>query len=120
MKKVMVVEDDKTMQSLIKTLLEIEGFRVELPGEMQENFILDLINKTRPDAMIMDVNLRQFSGIDLLTKIRSKKELDSIKILMSSGLDLKDDCMKASANAFLQKPYMPEQLIDWLKANIKS
>ena len=119
MKKVMLIEDDKTMQSLIRTLLEMEGFRVELPGEFQENFILNLINKNRPDTMVIDVNLRQMSGIELLKKIRSNKNLDSIKILMSSGLDLKDDCIKAGANAFLQKPYMPDQLIGLLKSNLK-
>jgi DNA-binding response OmpR family regulator len=119
LKKVLLIEDDKTMQSLIKTLLEIEGFFPLLPAEIQLDHILEDINTNHPDAIIMDVNLRQVSGLDILTKIRNSADINKTKIIMSSGLDLSGDCLKAGADGFLQKPYMPNQLISWLKANIE-
>jgi DNA-binding response OmpR family regulator len=120
MKKVLLIEDDKTMQTLIKTLLEIEGFSTILPTEMQIDTIIHDIKRTAPDAIIMDVNLRQTSGLNILTEIRNSGEINNIKIIMSSGLDLQKDCMQAGADGFLQKPYMPDQLINWLKTNINS
>ena len=118
MKRVLLIEDDKTMQSLIKTLLEIEGFATILPEEIQTDVIVkEVINKA-PDAIIMDVNLRQVSGLNILSEIRLSSEINSVKIIMSSGLDLKKECMQAGADYFLQKPYMPDQLINWLKNNL--
>jgi len=120
MNKVLLIEDDKTMQSLIKTLLEMEGFSISLPSVMQLDGILKEIKISPPDAIIMDVNLRQLSGLDILREIRNCPEINHMKIIMSSGLDLKTDCLKAGADSFLQKPYMPDDLITWLKKNINS
>jgi len=119
-KKILLVEDDKTMQSLIKTLLEFEGFLTILPSEMQTRVILEEIKNTNPEAIIMDVNLRQVSGLEVLTEIRNCEETKTIKVMMSSGLDRRDDCLKAGADGFLQKPYMPDQLINWLKSITES
>jgi DNA-binding response OmpR family regulator len=116
-KKVLLIEDDKTMQSLIKTLLELEGFSPLLHLEMQMDSICQDIKTNHPDAIIMDVNLRQISGLDILARIRNCDETKNIKVIMSSGLDLGSDCMAAGADGFLQKPYMPDQLINWLKIN---
>jgi DNA-binding response OmpR family regulator len=120
MKKVLLIEDDKTMQSLIKTLLELEGFSPLFPAEMEIDHICQDVKSHHPDAIIMDVNLRQVSGLDILTKIRNCNDIKNVKIIMSSGLNLRSDCLKAGADEFLQKPYMPDQLINWLKANINS
>jgi len=117
MKKVLLIEDDKTMQSLIKTLLEIEGFSILLPSEIQTGIILDEIKKDVPDAILMDANLRQASGLNILAEIRKSPGISHIKIIMSSGLDLQKECIKGGADFFLQKPYMPDQLINLLKKN---
>ena len=108
------------MQSLIKTLLNLEGFSPYLLAEIQYDQILQEIKTIDPDALIMDVNLRQLSGLDILTQIRNTSEIKDLKIIMSSGLDLREDCIHAGADEFLQKPYMPDQLIKWLKENIGS
>jgi CheY-like chemotaxis protein len=39
---------------------------------------------------------------------------------MSSGANVKEECMSSGANGFLLKPYMPDDLITLLKKNIKS
>ena len=115
MKTVLLIEDDRTMQSLLKTLLEIDGYAVFFPSGMDQNIILEYIKDRQPNAIIMDVNLRQASGINILTAIKNDPQIQSVKVLMSSGLDLKNECITAGADGFLQKPYMPDELLSWLR-----
>ena len=59
----------------------------------------------------MDIYLNKLSGLDILKEIRSKPELLTTKIIISSGSDMKDFCVSNGADGFIQKPYMPEELI---------
>jgi CheY-like chemotaxis protein len=59
----------------------------------------------------MDVNLRLGSGLELLSAIRSNSLLDNIRVIMSSGMDFKTECLQKGAQGFIMKPYMPDDLI---------
>ncbi|NPV86420.1 MAG: response regulator [Anaerolineae bacterium] len=118
MKKIMLIEDDSTMRSLLKTLLEIEGFAVVVVGDTQqeEKAIMEALQNEKPDCLIMDVNLRKASGINILKDIRKNKEIKNLKVIMSSGMDLRDQCLQSGADVFLMKPYMPDDLIKYLRS----
>jgi CheY-like chemotaxis protein len=111
----MLVEDDPTMRSLLKTLLELEKFQVIAQSDLQENNILTLVLEEQPDVLIMDVNLRNTNGINVLQQLRSAESTPTIKVLMVSGQDLQQECLNAGANGFLLKPYMPSDLIQWIR-----
>ena len=113
MPKVLLAEDDHTMVSLLKTLLKLEGFEVvaldvnaDVPAAVQyEN----------PDALLMDVHLGKQSGMDIVQAIRKNPALANVRIVMTSGLNVKDECLKHGANHFLMKPFMPDDLLSLLK-----
>ncbi len=111
MAKVMLIEDDVTMVSLLTTLLEMEDFEVIVADGEQEDQVIQSIAQEKPDMVLMDVHLRFFNGMDVLSKIRSNPDLSGIAIMMSSGLDVREECLKAGANDFIIKPYMPDELI---------
>ena len=117
MKNVFIIEDDHNLQKLIKTLLEMEGFLVYSPSMIEEKTILQELRGIQADIVFMDVNLKHLSGFSLIKVIKNDDQLKAIKIIMSSGMCLQDECLEAGANAFIQKPYMPAQLIDLLKNN---
>jgi DNA-binding response OmpR family regulator len=110
--KVMLIEDDYTMLTLLRTLLNFEGFEVSHP-DSDENVevIVNAIRAEMPSAILLDVNLRQVNGFDVLKKVRQDEGLNGMRVLMSSGLDFSNRCIEAGADAFIQKPYMPEELI---------
>jgi CheY-like chemotaxis protein len=117
MPSVMIVDDDETMQSLLRTLLEIEGFEViEAPSLDQ---ILPTARAESPDAILMDCILPNADGLELLLQIRDEPELGRTVIVMTSGLDYEESSMARGANAFLQKPYPPERLIETLQIEIQ-
>ena len=116
MTKVLLVEDDATMRNLLKTLLEIEKFEVVIADMGQP--ALDEIRKANPDAILMDVHLQRENGMDVVKALRKFPAGKRIKVLMASGMDLKHECIDAGADGFLMKPYMPDELINWLKQSV--
>ncbi len=116
MAKVMIVDDDRTMVSLLKMLFEMEGFVVA--GMPPADRILEGIRSERPDVILMDVFLPGADGLQVLTELRASTDLQAARVVMTSGMDLSDQCLAAGANAFLLKPYTPEQLISIVRENL--
>lgn len=112
----MLIEDDKTMLSLLSTLLKMEGFQVATLGnEKTIEDMLALCRRENPAVAMIDVHLPHVSGIDLLQRLRQEPDLSSIRILMSSGLDRSVACLQAGADDFILKPYMPDELIQRIR-----
>ncbi|NLG97309.1 MAG: response regulator [Chloroflexi bacterium] len=116
--KIILIEDDSSMQSILQTLLELEGFQVVTAGDRRsESELLDLIRQEQPDIILLDVFLKDgASGIDLLRKVRSDESISKTRVVMTSGMDLRDECIQSGASDFLLKPYMPVELLDKLRA----
>ncbi|HSO12004.1 MAG TPA: response regulator [Anaerolineales bacterium] len=113
MSKVLLAEDDRTMVSLLTTLLKMEGYEVavldiyaDVPSE---------VSKEPPDALLMDVHLGGQSGMDIVRNIRKNPVNANVNIVMTSGLNMKDECLKSGANHFILKPFMPDDLLKLLK-----
>ena len=113
MAKILLAEDDTTMVSLLKTLLAMEGFQVlaldvdaDVPGAVE---------REKPDALFMDVHLGKQSGMAILDAIKQKNDIANTRIIMTSGLDFRDECLRRGANAFLLKPFMPDDLLNALR-----
>ena len=113
MAKVLLAEDDITMVSLLKTLLKMEGFDV-LTLESDAD-VPAVVQQEKPDVLLMDVHLGQQSGLQILEAIRGDNDLSDVRIVMTSGLNVRDECLGHGANAFLLKPFMPDDLIRLLK-----
>jgi len=113
MPKILLAEDDHTMVSLLKTLLKMEGYEVvaldvnsDVPAAVQIE---------KPDALLMDVHLGKQSGMEIVQAIRKNSELANVRIVMTSGMNVKDECLQHGANHFLLKPFMPDDLLKVLK-----
>lgn len=109
MTKVMLVEDDASMMYLLKTLLTLEGFTV-VTMDISED-VFERTRSEKPDVLMMDVHLAGKNGVEVLTEMRKHDDLKDIVVIMSSGMNLEYECRDAGANAFLLKPFMPDDLI---------
>ncbi|HEY44368.1 MAG TPA: response regulator [Anaerolineae bacterium] len=116
MPKVFIIDDDQTMVYLLRTLLEMDGFEV---AEVRDwDAILETVEVENPDLVLMDYFLPDLDGLELLTQLRADPNLAQVRIVMSSGMDVSDQCIAAGADAFLLKPYTPEQLVEVIKENV--
>jgi len=97
MPKILLAEDDRTMVSLLTTLLKMEGFEVVVLDIHSD--VPSAVAKESPDALLMDVHLGGQNGMDIVQMVRKNPE----------------ECLKRGANHFLLKPFMPDDLIVLLK-----
>ena len=111
--RVLLAEDDYTMVSLLKTLLKMEGS--EVIALDAEDDVIQAVRSVKPDLLLMDVHLFSQNGLDILDKIREAGDTSGLRVLMSSGANVKDECLNHGANGFLMKPYMPDDLFKQLK-----
>jgi len=113
MAKVLLAEDDPTMVSLLKTLLKMEGFDVVALDS--ESNVPAAILQEKPDVLFMDVHLGQQSGLEIMEAIRKIPEMSTLRVVMTSGLNVKEEAIRRGANHFIMKPFMPDDLINVLK-----
>jgi CheY-like chemotaxis protein len=113
MSKLLLAEDDGTMVSLLKTLLKMEGFEVLLLDMRAD--VSAVVSQEKPANLLMDVHLGGQNGMEIVQKIRKNPGNNDINIVMTSGLNLKEECLSCGANHFLLKPFMPDDLLNLLK-----
>jgi CheY-like chemotaxis protein len=117
-KKVLLAEDDITMVSLLKTLLKMEGY--EVVALAADADVPAAVRRERPDLLLMDVHLFHQSGLEILDTLRHAGDTRYTCVVMTSGMNMKDECMRRGANDFLLKPYMPDDLLGILRRNLPS
>jgi DNA-binding response OmpR family regulator len=112
----MIVDDDRTMVSLLKILLEMDGF--EVIDESRRGHVVPTVMDKQPDIVLMDVFLSDGDGMELLKLIRQAQLQKPVKVIMTSGMELSEQCRQAGADDFLLKPYTPEQLAQVINNNL--
>jgi DNA-binding response OmpR family regulator len=70
MYKVLIVDDEKSIQRLYADELTEEGYDVVTSGDGAG--ILELINQSRPDLIVLDIRLGKYNGLDILQEIRNR------------------------------------------------
>jgi DNA-binding response OmpR family regulator len=120
MHKVLLIEDDQVMASLMQVFLQMEGIGVLLldqdPG-LEE--ILGAIHKEKPDLVLLDVNLKRLNGFDILNHIRQDANIKTTQVVLSSGMDVGMQSYALGADGFLLKPYMPEELLELVHEKLR-
>ncbi len=108
MTKIILVDDDRTNAMLIKRLLEMDGYKVQVCPDVERALEA---SKRGVDAFVIDCNLSYGDdGVDLLVDIRSgNTEADrNTPVIMTSGDDRRLASAEfAGATRFLIKPYSP-------------
>ena len=113
MPKILLLEDDRDMTMLLQTLLEIEGY--EVGSYDPQRPIVAQAEEEIPDLVLLDVHLGGQDGIQILRALRKTPALAEVRVVMTSGINLTEECLRGGANAFIVKPYMPEQLLEILR-----
>jgi DNA-binding response OmpR family regulator len=110
--KILLIEDDMTMLSLLRTLLQFEGFAVaHLLNDSSIDSAMGTVRLEKPDIILLDVHLREINGFDMLRAIQQDPTVAKTRVIMSSGMDFSQRCQSAGADEFILKPYLPDDLM---------
>ncbi len=108
MSKVLLVDDDRTTVKLLQTLLELDGFEISIASRGGD--VIAMVEEIQPDIILMDYHLSDMDGVDVLRDLRGMDAYVELPIVMTSGLDVEEEVIEAGANAFLVKPFEPDEL----------
>lgn len=117
---VLVVEDEKSISTLIQYNLEKEGFKVLISETGEEGF--ELIKKNLPDLVLLDWMLPDLSGIDICKQIKKDTKLKSIPVIMLTAKSEEIDKIRGfetGADDYVTKPFSTKELILRIKALLK-
>ena len=109
---VMVVDDSITIRKVTARMLERNGINVMLAkdGIDATNLLID----TKPDLMLLDIEMPRMDGFELATYIRNDDRLKDLPIIMitsRTGEKHKEKAMEIGVNQYLGKPYQEEELL---------
>ena len=119
-KKIILIEDDKALQEIIKYNFSKEKYDVVLCFDGEE--ALDLIKHEMPDLVILDWMLPNLSGVEILRQIRASKSLKTIPIIMLTARTEESDKLRAfdtGADDYITKPFSNSELIARTKALLR-
>jgi CheY-like chemotaxis protein len=103
-KKVLVVEDDPWIRSLMADLLAGEGYSVVQASDGKAG--LDLAEQNDPDVILLDLAMPEKSGLDVLHELKSSKPTRDIPVIVVSAyamLMMGSDARRA--DGVIQKPF---------------
>ena len=112
MGKILLADDDKIMIGLLTTLLELEGDESTAVTRLEE--IVPAVQRERPDIILMDVHLVGGSALEALQTLKNDPELQRIPVLMTSGMDVEEQCRRMGADDFIMTPFRPSELLQRL------
>jgi DNA-binding response OmpR family regulator len=69
------------------------------------------VREVEPTLVLMDVHSEGGDTLDILRAIKADESLQTVPIVMTSGMDRSVECLDAGADAFLLKPFRPDELI---------
>jgi DNA-binding response OmpR family regulator len=107
----LVVEDHPDTQSALAAHLEQDGWKVEVASDGDD--ALRIAHDRRPELVCLDLNLPNICGYEVCERMRSDPALAATIIVMMSArstLDVRAYSLEAGADAYLAKPYEPEEL----------
>lgn len=82
-KTVLLVEDDGWLRHIMAELLADDGYQVREAATGTQ--ALALVDEETPDAVVLDLNLPELSGLDVLHELRTGKQLLSLPVIVVSG-----------------------------------
>jgi len=116
MRKLLVVEDDEGLRSLLTARLEKSGFGCLSTDNGLE--ALNIIQKNQPDLVILDLGIPGLSGQEVCKEIRKDANTKNLPIIMLTGKDTDVDRVIGKvigANCYLTKPCEVSILLEKIK-----
>jgi len=116
MKTALVIEDNPDNMVLITRFLEKFGYRTLQAVTGIEGFEMALQNK--PDFIILDIQLPDIEGTEVLRKIRSSEIGNSIPVIAMTSYAMSGDrerLLSAGCDGYIEKPIDPERVISQIR-----
>jgi CheY-like chemotaxis protein len=114
MKRIVVVDDQPILGTIYRTKFTAEGFQVDVASDGEQ--ALDLIGRTNPDLVLLDLNLPKINGMEVLKRLRAQSSFLTLPVIVFSAnarSGITEEAFAAGATMVLSKSNTsPKQMIE--------
>jgi len=120
-KKILIIEDEETLQKALSQYLEEENFEVFSAMDGEKG--LEMVKKEKPDLILLDIILPKKDGFQVLEEIKQNEVTKNIPVILLTNLESIDDIQKAfdkGATTYLVKSeYKLEDIVKKINETLK-
>ena len=111
---VLIVDDEDMIRTALEQWLRLSGFATHVADTAEAALLL--LDDLHPEVILSDVRMPGLSGLDLLRTVRERALAAEVILITGHGdVPMAVEAMRAGAFDFLQKPYVPDQLVATLR-----
>jgi len=116
-KKVVVVDDDASVQEVVRGYLEKDGYLVFLAGTAREG--LAVAERVKPGLIVLDLMLPDRSGEEVAAEIRDRSDVPILMLTAKASEDERVAGLALGADDYLTKPFSPRELVARVRAILR-
>lgn len=116
-RQVLIVDDSLSARRSLWQLLTEAGYRPLLAKDGLE--AVDVLQETRPDLVLVDLEMPRMNGLEFTAHVRANKETESLPIIVITSRSTekhKKQATLAGVNAYITKPFQENKLLDLIEA----
>ncbi|MBI2433324.1 MAG: response regulator [Candidatus Hydrogenedentes bacterium] len=118
--KILVVDDEPDVVSLIETTLRADGF--EVVKAYDGIGALDLVTSERPDLILLDIMMPMMSGYEVCEQVKANPETQHIPVVCLSSAhtpDARAQSIRVGAATLVTKPFFPAELVAQIRRHLR-
>ncbi len=118
--KVLIIEDEESLATLLEYNLEREGFEVSVASDGEEGLLR--VEEETPDIVILDWMLPKVTGIEVCRRLRSRSSTKNIPVIMLTARSEEVDRIRGldtGADDYMTKPFSMSELVARIKAVLR-
>jgi DNA-binding response OmpR family regulator len=116
-KRVVVVDDELSVQEVVRAYLEKDGYHVFVAGTGVEG--LALAERIKPGLVVLDLMLPDRSGEEICREIRSRSDVPILMLTAKASEDERVEGLALGADDYLVKPFSPRELVARVRAILR-
>src|SRR6266542_7064003 len=116
-KKIVVIDDDPSVQEVVRGYLERDGYLVFVAGTAGAG--LDLAERIKPGLIVLDLMLPDRSGEDICGEIRERSDVPILMLTAKASEDERVGGLALGADDYLVKPFSPRELVARVRAILR-
>lgn len=118
--KILVIEDEEDIASLIKLQGELAGYKVHVEADGLNGYLA--VDREKPDLVVLDIMLPGLNGLDVCRKIKNNPQYEGIPIIIISAKSEEVDVvlgLELGADDYVAKPFSLKVLFSRIKAVLR-
>jgi DNA-binding response OmpR family regulator len=116
-RKIVVIDDEPSVQEVVRAYLEKDGYQVFVAGNGAEG--LALAERMRPALIVLDLMLPDISGEEICSDIRGRSDVPILMLTAKASADERVAGLVSGADDYLVKPFSPRELVARVNAVLR-